>query len=198
MSNRAQQADSWPSGRRGRFQVRPRRLCLSIRPIRALPSADLRWTGLPGPNMHVSGLHLTIAYKSCFSSHHVRLIRQSQTKMSSNRIVQLANIIQRNTEEIDAHLTLQGLPNPSFTADNPATLLFGQGPKVDAARQSVVDATDELQALMLGPTGLLSSLFVCTAWLWYLITNIISTTRFSVCKQSSDSISPNFRTGKTK
>lgn len=80
--------------------------------------------------------------------------------MSSKRILELANTIHFNTEKIDAHLTLNGLPTPSFAADNPPKLLFGHGPELDAARQSVVDATDELHALMLGPTGLLSSLFV--------------------------------------
>ncbi|PVI02547.1 hypothetical protein DM02DRAFT_701349 [Periconia macrospinosa] len=79
--------------------------------------------------------------------------------MSSKRILELANIIHSNTEKIDAHLTSNRLPTPSFAADNPPKLLFGHGPELDTARQSVVDATDELQALMLGPTGLLSSLF---------------------------------------
>lgn len=82
--------------------------------------------------------------------------------MSSSRILELANVIQANTEKIDAHLTSKDLPTPSFAADNPPTLLFGHGPEIEIARQSIVDATDELQALMLGPTGVLSSLFVCT------------------------------------
>ena len=80
--------------------------------------------------------------------------------MSPNRIVELAQIIAENTKLVDDHLTSKVLPTPSFAADNPPTLLFGHGPKIDASRQAVVDATDELQALMLGPTGLLSSLFV--------------------------------------
>lgn len=82
--------------------------------------------------------------------------------MSSTRIIELAGIIHRNTKAIDEHLTSKGLPTPSFEADNPPTTLFRQGPEVDAARQAVVDATDELQALMLGPTGMLTSFFVRT------------------------------------
>ncbi|KAF2791438.1 putative O-methyltransferase [Melanomma pulvis-pyrius CBS 109.77] len=78
---------------------------------------------------------------------------------SSSRIVELANIIQTNTQAVDGYLASKGLPAPSFAADNPPTLLFGHGAEIEASRQAVVDATDELQALMLGPTGTLSSLF---------------------------------------
>lgn len=80
--------------------------------------------------------------------------------MSSHRIVELAKVIQSNTTTIDQHLNSKGLPTPSFAADNPPTLLYGHGESIDAARQAVVDATDELQALMLGPTGTLTSVFV--------------------------------------
>ena len=79
--------------------------------------------------------------------------------MPPNRIVQLANIIQENTQKIDEYLISSDLPTPSFAPDNPHTLLR-HGEKIETARQAVVDATDELQALMLGPTGLLTSLFV--------------------------------------
>lgn len=82
------------------------------------------------------------------------------SKMSTNRIVELANIISKNTEVVDSYLVSQTLPTPSFDAECPERLLFGHGEQIDGARQAVVDATDELQALMLGPTGLLSSLFV--------------------------------------
>ncbi|KAF1975875.1 hypothetical protein BU23DRAFT_69659 [Bimuria novae-zelandiae CBS 107.79] len=78
---------------------------------------------------------------------------------ASNRILQLAKTIHTNTELINAHLTSQGQPTPSLAADNPPTVLFGHGHQIDVARQAVVVATDELQALMLGTTGLLSSLF---------------------------------------
>jgi hypothetical protein len=80
--------------------------------------------------------------------------------MSSRRIVELANVIQTSVDKIDGYLISKDLPTPSFAADNPPRLLFGNGPEIDNARQSVVDATDELQALMMGPTGILSSLFV--------------------------------------
>ena len=100
--------------------------------------------------------------------------------MSSNRISELAQIIQTNTQFIDEHLTSHELPTPSFAADNPSTLLFGQGAKFDTSRQAIVDATDELQALMLGPTGLLSSLFVGSALeiASLCIANVFSTTHF--------------------
>lgn len=100
--------------------------------------------------------------------------------MAPNRIVELANLIQRNTHAIDAHLTAQSLPTPSFAADTSPTLLLGHGLEIDAARQSVIDATDELQSLMLGPTGLLSSLFVCSLLILLQMVNDLilqSTTR---------------------
>jgi hypothetical protein len=83
--------------------------------------------------------------------------------MSSNssRIAELASVISSNTKIVDEHLASKGLPSPSFAADNPPALLFGHGTDIETSRQAVVDATDELQALMLGPTGILSSLFVC-------------------------------------
>lgn len=55
-----------------------------------------------------------------------------------NRIIELANIIAENTKIIDDHLTTQGLPTPSFAADNPPTLLSGHGHVIDASRQMVI------------------------------------------------------------
>ncbi|KAH3967279.1 hypothetical protein HBI24_208500 [Parastagonospora nodorum] len=79
--------------------------------------------------------------------------------MSTSRMIQLATTISKNAEVVDSYLNSRDLPTPSFDAECPERLLFGHGEEIDGARQAVVDATDELQALMLGPTGLLSSLF---------------------------------------
>jgi len=80
--------------------------------------------------------------------------------MASTRIIELASIISTNTRKIDTHLSQKGLPTPSFEANCHPQLLFGHGEDIETARQAVVDATDELQALMLGPGNYISSLFV--------------------------------------
>lgn len=72
--------------------------------------------------------------------------------MASTRIAELAAIIAEHTKSIDEQLASEGLPSPSFDADCPPRLLQGDS-KVVASRQAILDATDELQALMLGPTG---------------------------------------------
>ena len=70
---------------------------------------------------------------------------------SSNHIVQLASVISKNTKKFDNWLTSHGIPSPSFGIETPPKL---QVPKdIAQARQAVVEATIELQALMLGPVG---------------------------------------------
>ena len=59
------------------------------------------------------------------------------------------------TEEFDAHSKAEGLPSPSFHPNNPSDSLLH--PNVAATRQKILDATDELHALMLGPVGILTS-----------------------------------------
>lgn len=75
--------------------------------------------------------------------------------MSTTRIGELTSIIAANTAKVDEYLASQGLPTPSFNADAPPKLVF-QGP-VATYRQAILDATDELHALMLGPIGILTS-----------------------------------------
>jgi hypothetical protein len=75
--------------------------------------------------------------------------------MATTRISELTAIIAANTAKVDEYLASQGLPTPSFDADSPPKLVF-QGP-VATYRQAILDATDELHALMLGPIGILTS-----------------------------------------
>lgn len=70
------------------------------------------------------------------------------------RIAELALIISTNTEEVDAHLARRGLPSPSFDPDGPAGAL--RDSQIAAARLAILEATDELHALMLGPVELLT------------------------------------------
>lgn len=70
------------------------------------------------------------------------------------RIAELALIISTNTEQVDAHLARRGLPSPSFDPDSPAGTL--RDSQIVAARLAILEATDELHALMLGPVELLT------------------------------------------
>ena len=74
--------------------------------------------------------------------------------MDRSRIAELAGIISANTAEIDAYIAARGLPSPSFDADSPPELLLCA--EVAELRQRILDATDELHALMLGPVGVLT------------------------------------------
>lgn len=70
------------------------------------------------------------------------------------RIAELASIISANTAKIDDHLTANGFNEISFD-ENAGDVLSGPG--LAAARQAVLEATDELHALMLGPAGILTT-----------------------------------------
>lgn len=74
--------------------------------------------------------------------------------MATSRIAELASLISRNTAEVENRLLADGLPCPTFDADQPPTLVHN--PKIAAARQAILEATDELHALMLGPISLLT------------------------------------------
>ena len=76
--------------------------------------------------------------------------------MARSRIAELASIIATNTKHIDVYLSSEGLPTPSFDADSPPRLLLDS--RVMAQRQAILEATDELQALMLGPVGILTTI----------------------------------------
>ena len=68
---------------------------------------------------------------------------------SSSRIAILAAEIQENTSKVDAYLKENGIPSPSFSPDNPLHVEVPE--EIAAAQNAVVDATDELKTLMLGP-----------------------------------------------
>ena len=75
--------------------------------------------------------------------------------MSSSRIAHLASIIADNTTKIDNYLSSHDLPSPSFETDAPVALL--QPKEVAAPRDALLEAITELQALALGPLGILQS-----------------------------------------
>ncbi|KAL8856173.1 MAG: hypothetical protein Q9178_007211 [Gyalolechia marmorata] len=74
--------------------------------------------------------------------------------MATTRITELAAIIADNTKHVDAHLAQRGLPSPSFDPDSPAGALLHSD--VIASRRAILEATDELHALMRGPVDILT------------------------------------------
>ncbi|KAF4633303.1 hypothetical protein G7Y89_g4822 [Cudoniella acicularis] len=73
---------------------------------------------------------------------------------SSNIIVELSTLIHENTLKVNEHLTSNGLPTPSFDITQPARLTLP--PHIQSLQEAIVDASDELRALMLGPIGYIS------------------------------------------
>lgn len=71
--------------------------------------------------------------------------------MSSSRIVELASIIQENTTKLDSYLSRHNLPAPSFDISYPARVTLP--PNIQALQDAVLEALDELTALLLGPAG---------------------------------------------
>ena len=75
--------------------------------------------------------------------------------MAPQRLAELSSIIAANTAKLEEIIASQGLVYPSFEAALPSELLKDH--QAIAARQSILEATDELHALMLGPAGILTS-----------------------------------------
>lgn len=69
--------------------------------------------------------------------------------MAQSRIAELAATIAANTKQVDDFFASQGLPTPSFEPDSPSRALLDG--RVAAPRQAILEATDELHALVLGP-----------------------------------------------
>ena len=71
--------------------------------------------------------------------------------LQSSRSVQLASIITSNTTQCDQWFVSQGIPQPSFDED--LTFTSAVPDEVTEAREKVIEASTELQSLMLGPAG---------------------------------------------
>ena len=74
--------------------------------------------------------------------------------MPPTQIRRLALIIAEKTADIDAKLESAGSPTLSFDPQSSSSLLRDD---VAESRRSLLEATEELHALMLGPVGLLTS-----------------------------------------
>jgi hypothetical protein len=69
---------------------------------------------------------------------------------SNRRLLQLSTLVHDNTSAIDAYIENAGLPQPSFDPSTP--LAWDLPPDIDAARNTALEAVDELREHLLGPT----------------------------------------------
>ncbi|KAF2236496.1 putative O-methyltransferase [Viridothelium virens] len=79
-----------------------------------------------------------------------------QHKLSSNanscrqsRIVELSSIVASNTLKLDQYFASAGVPTPSFDIDAPVNIPLP--PDLESLRESILDASTELNELLLGP-----------------------------------------------
>lgn len=72
---------------------------------------------------------------------------------SRSRIAQLAYIFEVHTSKVDSYLASNNLSSPSFDVSCPLKLAMPQ--EIENSRDAVLEASDELTALMLGPVELL-------------------------------------------
>ena len=76
--------------------------------------------------------------------------------MATHRVIELAKVITDCTAAVNQHLTDNGFQTPTLDASAPARLPIDPAAiHVEHARQAVVEAADELSALMRGPAELL-------------------------------------------
>jgi hypothetical protein len=74
---------------------------------------------------------------------------------SSRRLLQLSALVQDNTSAIDTYIENAGLPQPSFDPSGP--MAWDLPPNIDAARNTALEALDELREHLLGPTQNIAS-----------------------------------------
>ena len=72
-----------------------------------------------------------------------------------SRISELASIIATNTAIYDNYMCSQGFPSPSFSINTPFKLDLSY--EASLARDAVLEASTELQALIHGPLGYLQN-----------------------------------------
>ena len=68
---------------------------------------------------------------------------------SVSRIVELASTIKDHTTKVDNYLSSKGLPSPSFETSTPPQLDLPD--EIVSFKNIVLEAMDELHALILGP-----------------------------------------------
>ena len=71
----------------------------------------------------------------------------------TSRILELASIIQDQTRDLDSYYTSQGLATPSWDLDTPPRVPMSDA--AQATQNMLLDAMDELKALVQGPVPFL-------------------------------------------
>ena len=85
----------------------------------------------------------------------------SSMNIRNASIRELAAIIAENTATVTRYLTDQGLPQPSFALDGPLqSQIPPEAVEIENARVAVIDATQQLRNLMLGPMDYITSFTV--------------------------------------
>lgn len=89
--------------------------------------------------------------------------------LMSEDIADLSNIISENTQKVVDYLHSRQLPFPSFGIDAPTrSMIAPEDSEIQDSRLKVIEATQKLQALMLGPQDFLQSFMVCPTYRKYL------------------------------
>ena len=78
--------------------------------------------------------------------------------MTPTRLAELANIIYSHTCKIDEHFKDHDIATPSFDIDTPAVVQLPD--ELAISKNAVLEASDELSMLLLGPMGFLTNLQV--------------------------------------
>ena len=87
--------------------------------------------------------------------------------MAPSRIAELASIISSKTSQVDDYISTHGLPPISFEPNG--SLKLNTLPEdLQSAQNAILEATEELNALMLGPEGILRQYLVCLFYQIYL------------------------------
>ncbi|KAH8684441.1 putative O-methyltransferase [Tricladium varicosporioides] len=81
----------------------------------------------------------------------------------TSRIVELSSIIASNTAKINAYLQENNLPQPSFDAKAPLTVVPEGATDIEEARTAAVEASIELQQLLQGVDSLLTPMINMTS-----------------------------------
>jgi len=89
-------------------------------------------------------------------------------KMAPSKVVELVSRIMENATKFEEHYRSQGLPAPSFDADQPLKVQLPGD--VAGVREAILEASTELQELIQGPVGIIqhAAAFVCSHQRWSL------------------------------
>jgi hypothetical protein len=78
--------------------------------------------------------------------------RPTTNIMAASRMLELTEIIAANTKKVDEFFRAEGMPDLSFNVDAPGDFpVLSSNTEIQQARRAIVNATQELHDLMVGP-----------------------------------------------